>query len=474
MLDDFVLKVKELTNEISDGTTSLVSESRRVLNRAFDKQICIGITGFSGSGKSTFITSLIHQLRYSNEAQINGFLLARDQKIIDIKLSSLPDCDLFDYDQGINALAGEPPKWPMPTSTISGCVVDIIYKRDSLLNSILGDTSTFRIEIRDYPGEWLLDLPLLEQDYWSWCQDNIEFNNQSNRKQIMGDLLQQLQSVNPFDVLTEHQINMLFDSYTKFLKQCKQEGLTFIQPARFLLPDPSQSAIPFFPLLGLHQYDVDSLNNADEACIYKVMKRRYQRYISNIVQPFFDGLFNKVDRQIVLIDVLKALSDGKENFEDMLISLTRIMNVYKYGFNRVFNKISSPRVERIIFLASKPDQVLFNQHENLRSLVNDIILYVCPQSVRNAIPIDTEVVCSVRCTKEDNKHLVGVLLNDIQHRLSHPQIPETIPKSEDWELFETWHMQQLLPPRIPGLKQGARLASIRMGTVLKDMIGDKF
>ncbi len=32
------------------------------------------------------------------------------------------------------------------------------------------DTSTLYLEIVDYPGEWLLDLPMLAQDYLSWSR----------------------------------------------------------------------------------------------------------------------------------------------------------------------------------------------------------------------------------------------------------------------------------------------------------------
>jgi predicted YcjX-like family ATPase len=31
-------------------------------------------------------------------------------------------------------------------------------------------TSTLYLEIVDYPGEWLLDLPMLAQDYLSWSR----------------------------------------------------------------------------------------------------------------------------------------------------------------------------------------------------------------------------------------------------------------------------------------------------------------
>ena len=32
------------------------------------------------------------------------------------------------------------------------------------------ETSTLYLEIVDYPGEWLLDLPMLAQDYLNWSR----------------------------------------------------------------------------------------------------------------------------------------------------------------------------------------------------------------------------------------------------------------------------------------------------------------
>lgn len=63
----------DAAKSITDTCNSILDETVKLANKTADKHICIGVTGFSGSGKSTFITSLIHQLRYSNEASLGGF-----------------------------------------------------------------------------------------------------------------------------------------------------------------------------------------------------------------------------------------------------------------------------------------------------------------------------------------------------------------------------------------------------------------
>lgn len=464
----------DAAKSITDTCNSIADETIKLANKTVDKHICIGVTGFSGSGKSTFITSLIHQLRYSNEAKLGGFHPARDQKIVETKLLPIQCLDLFDYEGGIEALSSNPPKWPQPTSSLSGCVIEVTYKRDSFIKSIIGEETKLRVEIRDYPGEWLLDIPLLNQDYQSWCVDSAEIFNQVERKQLMADWLSSLESISPFDVVKESDIDDLFKRYSLLLKQCKEHGLTLIQPGHVLLPADTDSFEPFFPLLGLRNYSSKALKNADKESIFKVMEKRYKDYVKDIVLPFFDDYFDNVDRQVILIDTLKALSGGKENFDDMMVAFSRIIDCYKFGDNGFFKRTFSPDVERIVFLSSKPDRVLMNQHENLRQLTESIIKRVCRQSIRNTIQIETEIACAVRCTEDNNTHLTGTSLAGQKGDISHPDIPEHIPINDEWDNFKNWQPLDLQPPLNENLKHGARLPCIRMDTVLKGLIGDKF
>ncbi|MFT7413905.1 MAG: putative YcjX-like family ATPase [Methylophagaceae bacterium] len=474
MFNNLASKLKTLTTDIRDSADSLFDDAGRVFDRAFDKHTCIGVTGFSASGKSTFITSLIHQLRYSNEAGLASFLAARDQRILEVNLLSSQGYELFDYQAGITALSSKPPQWPQPTQSLSSAIVQIVYKRNSVLNRVLGETSTFNIEIRDYPGEWLLDLPLIGQNYLNWCFDQTDLAKQVVRKHLLGDFFQQLQDINPFDVLDDAQIKQIHQQFKHYLKQCKDEGLTLIQPGRMLLEDNYNESLPFFPLLGLHNYDRETLISADDNSVYKVMSQRYQDYIEKIVKPFNKHFFDDIDRQVVLIDALKVISGGQDNFEDMMLAQSRIMDCYKYGSSNALQKLFNTKIERILFLASKPDRVLASQHENLRSLVNDIIVRTCSQKLRNSIDIDTESACSIRCTQEIND-LLRVTNAAGQRGVVDPiPIPDHIPTTTEWAELKHWIPETLQPPEIEGLANGARLPSIRMDKVLTFLLGDKF
>jgi len=157
-----------------------------------------------------------------------------------------------------------------------------------------------------------------------------------------------------------------------------------------------------------------------------------------------------------------------------MIAFTRIIDSYRVGLTGFISKLISPKVERIVFLSSKPDRVLMNQHENLRQFTNSIINRVCTQSINNTIRIETEIACAVRCTEDYDSYLTATLTEGNKGKLIHPPIPDHIPIDDEWTTLSDWSLRELQPPRVPDLKYGARLPSIRMDIVLKDLVGDKF
>ena len=74
----------------------------------------------------------------------------------------------FAYERGLERLFGEPPAWPEPTRGVAEIRLEIRYRPTGALRRRLSDTATLYLDIVDYPGEWLLDLPLLELDYRQW------------------------------------------------------------------------------------------------------------------------------------------------------------------------------------------------------------------------------------------------------------------------------------------------------------------
>lgn len=136
------------------------------VQRGLDNHLRLAVTGLSRSGKTAFITSLIDQLLHINQAgnaHLHLFAPARNGQIISVKRVEQGDLTIprFEYDKNRQSFEANPPYWPNSTTGISEIRLAIRYQRQHSLLRHIKETSTLYLDIFDYPGEWLLDLPLL-------------------------------------------------------------------------------------------------------------------------------------------------------------------------------------------------------------------------------------------------------------------------------------------------------------------------
>ena len=151
----------------------LQNEFNSLINRGMDRHLRLAVTGLSRSGKTAFITAFVNQLLHMHSgARLPLFSAAREERLLGVK--RVPQRDLgvsrFAYDEGLAALYGTPPAWPTPTRGVSEIRLALRYRSNDSLLRHFKDTSTLYLEIVDYPGEWLLDLPMLEQNYLDWSR----------------------------------------------------------------------------------------------------------------------------------------------------------------------------------------------------------------------------------------------------------------------------------------------------------------
>ncbi len=136
--------------------------------------IRLGVTGLSRAGKTVFITALVHGLirggRFPVFEALSGGRVARAQ------LAPQPDDAVprFDYEHHVRALSAER-RWPDSTRQISELRLLIDYQSRN------GATRTLTLDIVDYPGEWLLDLPLLAKSYEQWSAESLILSRQGPR-----------------------------------------------------------------------------------------------------------------------------------------------------------------------------------------------------------------------------------------------------------------------------------------------------
>ena len=134
--------------------------------RLFNPTLRLGITGLSRAGKTVFITALIHGLTRGGRFPV--FEPLASGRIARARLEPQPDDAVprFDYERHVHTLIDER-AWPNSTVDISELRLVIDYQRQN------GAERTLTLDIVDYPGEWLLDLPLLNKTYEQWSSESL-------------------------------------------------------------------------------------------------------------------------------------------------------------------------------------------------------------------------------------------------------------------------------------------------------------
>jgi hypothetical protein len=215
------------------------NEVNKWVNRSLDRHVRLAVTGLSRAGKTAFITSLINQLLHvSTNPRLPMFSAVRDGYLLGSK--RVPQLDMhvpkFGYDDGMNALLSSPPTWPQPTSDVSQTRLALRFKPQKGPLKLFQDTATLYLDIIDYPGEWLLDLPLLDLDFISWSKQQAQALK-GQRLALAQSWLAMGEQFDPFAPADETLIEAIAAAFTDYLHQCKAEGgLHWVQPGRFVLP----------------------------------------------------------------------------------------------------------------------------------------------------------------------------------------------------------------------------------------------
>ena len=465
---------KFLNQSVEQISTSLERFDRR--------HICIGITGLSQSGKSTFLTSLIDQLVHYKTSSIPGFSSILGKRLMGVKLSPLRNKNVsnFPYEESITGLRNNPPKWPTSTTDISGCLLELkLQKTKTVLNPFSKESYSLFIELRDYPGEWLLDLPLRNMDYARWCGQCIAQFTSEPRKQILGELLSDLQSIDPMADADFEVLEGLKRRFVDFLRQCKEgeQPLSLIQPGRFLMPGQvdDETLLCFVPLLKVGRFTDGQLKAAPKNSYFKVCESRYKAYIKQLVEPFYRDFFSGIDRQIVLVDLLTALNSGPLYLDDMRQALSNISDSFSYGSQNRISQLFIPKIDKVVFAATKADQIVATDHLSLVQLLSSLVEQAYENAEFEGVRPETLAVAGVRSSIEvdfdGEAGLSGFDTNGNAIGYVHPPIPKSIPKNTQDQYFSDWKIPKFNPPVPPD--ESEAVPHIRMDNILRILIGDK-
>ncbi|KAA9008078.1 YcjX family GTP-binding protein [Histidinibacterium aquaticum] len=350
---------------IADGITRSVEQVSELATSPFtDPVIRLGVTGLSRAGKTVFITSLVANLL--DRGRMPQLRAASTGAIRTAYLQPQPDDTIprFDYEDHIARLTAKEPNWPEGTRRISELRLSFRVQSSGLLSGLQGPR-TVHLDIVDYPGEWLLDLGLMEKDYAQWSADTLK------RIEARGeakDYLGQIEGIDPAAELSEPVAKALAAGYTDYLTVARARGWSDCTPGRFLLPGDLEGS-PVLTFAPLRRPE-----NPGRKSLWREFERRYESYKRHVVRPFFRDHFSRIDRQVVLVDVLGAIHSGPRAVEDMRAALADILGAFNPGRNSFLSRIfQGRRVERILFAATKADHLHHTQHPRLTAITEALL-----------------------------------------------------------------------------------------------------
>ena len=457
---------------------SIKGKAQKALHRSLDQHVKLAVTGLSGSGKTAFITALVkHLTTQADDKNLPFFDVMREHRHVATKVvpQEALKVPTFNYTRALNALLPSDgmPTWPASTERINTLRLAIKYQSNAGLRGHFSPQSTLYLDIIDYPGEWLLDLPMLEQSYAQWCEQQYPLLTQPSRVNTSSDFLMAVEQLDlnaPVDENALAHIAQLYQSMLVGLK--KDTKLAMLQPGRMLMPGELKGAplLQFFPVASVPDDITEGSNLAH-------LKKRYKAYVKEVVKPFYEQHFRHFDRQIVLVDVLSALNEGSETLHEQSRVINQLLAHFNYGEASFFKRLFKPNIDKLLFAANKSDHISAQYHKDLALLLDSIVHDQTNHLKFEGVQIETMAMSSICATEprqvaEKGQQLAWIYGKPLseQEWLTYlpPQPPSRLLNKQEWpkQGFEFLSFSPLPCP-------DKRLKHIRLDHVMQYLIGDK-
>lgn len=445
----------------------------------FEPVIRLGVTGLARSGKTVFISSLVANLM--DRGRMSGLAAARDGRIEASFLQPQPDDTVprFDYEAHIAALTGSKPHWPDSTRAVSELRLSLRVRPAGLLAGLQGPR-TIHLDIVDYPGEWLLDLGLLDQTYDQWAGDLLAL---IDKRDFAQGFMERARAADPTAPHDEPLAQDLAQRFTDYLRTARKHGFSDCTPGRFLLPgDLAGSPVLTFAPIPLAE-------PSRRRSLHREMERRFEAYKAQVVKPFFRDHFAKIDRQVVLTDVLGAIHGGPAAVEDMRRAMAATMGAFRPGRNAFLTRLlSGKQVERILFAATKADHLHHDQHDRMTAIMKALTRDARDRAQFAGAQTGALAIAALRATTEETRQHDGRDLGCVRGRLLETGeekvfYPGRLPKdptailSPAREGADTWLNGDFgvmsFAPAPLSLRAGDGPPHIRLDTAAQFLIGDR-
>lgn len=450
------------------------------------RKVRVGVTGFSKAGKTVFICALAQALLTADawrnkrgQGPLAGFgpfdrgQFSRARINHRVGSDGLPE---FPLESVRDALVGNDSRWPSHTAGISRLTVDLASDSKGWSKSILRrafgslGSGVIQLELIDYPGEWLIDLPMLSQNFGQWSKKALGLAKGDVRHDLSEPYFAWLSRTAPGLSNTEV-LDEAARLWAGYLNEAASAGLSFNQPGMAVCPDSTRDPALFrlAPLpAGYLPQDV-----------LAEMQKRFERYKKKVVKPFYKNHFALIDRQIVLVDLLRVLEAGKGHYDDLLAAQRALLPSFNYSRGGPLDWIGGVRTTRVLFAATKADHVVKGDRRNLADLLKKMLCHVDADKVLrwSTDAVDTMALCSVRATEDRLKKpwsqevLLGRPADEPEDGYWDPNgLPLDIPP--DWDSF-VFRFFRFEPRPMPKAHE-VGFPSIHLGRALHFLIGGDF
>ena len=355
----------------------------------------LGVTGLSRSGKTVFLTALVNNLIAG--ARLPVLAASAEGRIARARLEPQPDDAVprFAYEDHMASLAGPERRWPQSTRRISQLRLTIEFESAAGWGA---KESHLTVDLVDYPGEWLLDLPLLDKSYAAWARETLEASETPARAPLSADWRAALTGLDVHAEASEDRAREIAERFTAYLRRARDDvyALSTLPPGRFLMPGDLEGS----PALTFAPIPLGEGGAIASGTLAAMMERRYEAYKSHVVRPFFRDHFARLDRQIVLVDALTALNSGPAALSDLENALSNVLSAFRAGRSSRFASIFRPRIDRILFAATKADHLHHTSHDRLEGILRALTAKAIARAERVGAEIDVIALAAIRATRE--------------------------------------------------------------------------
>lgn len=460
-----------LFDDLVNSAEDLLADAGGLL----DRHVRLGVTGLSRAGKTIFISALVHHLLHPGRLPLVSVMAEGRYDTAMLLPSPSGAVPRFHYEEVLRTLIGSDdrePAWPGGTKAVSELRLSIRFRSPLVLG--FERDRTLHLDIVDYPGEWLLDLPLLDMDYAAWSGQAWQLAERGGRAALSAEwraLARTLPERGRVDEPAVIQTAAAFRAYLMAARDAP-ERYCLLQPGRFLLPGDMEGApaLTFFPLPGV-------TGRGERGSLARLMSDRFESYKREVVEPFFRQNLQRIDRQVVLIDLLDHLAAGPESVLDLKQSIESTLGAFRHGENSWLSFLLGRKIDKVLFAATKADHLHASDHGKLLELLSALVGETGRRLAFNGTVIGTEAIAALRVTDETQVQTrsgqwpgVSGLPVDSDHQEA--VLPGSMPDSLDNLSADGSLASVAFRPRRGDVQPDRGMRSLRLDRAVEFLLGD--